>query len=296
MGNRNILTTLGFALGISDQVSSALWREFLGEVFTQPQFLALSELSHSHGIGHYELAERVGIDKVTIGPIVKKLTEQGWIVRGSDPKDARRSVLTIASAGQALLRASISLADQMTEELMAPLTVTEQAVVVQAWATIAQLSQAPVRNKLPRMADDQSIPPPDHYPWYFLRIARRSFRRVWRDLLGETVSPSQFAIMHMINTVQPIDIRSAAEGALVEETTAIRIVMKAIRTRLIKDRADPLDARRSLLTLTSLGFQEVDRIERSLAEIEARFCADIPQRALAEVHRLTRSVGRLPPL
>ncbi len=290
-----IFSTLGFALGVADQVSSALWRRHVGVGMTQPQYLALSELYHNPGIGHLELAERIGVDKVTIGPIIKKLTEQNSIERKSDKCDARRSVLRITSNGTNTLLESVFVAERMTEELMSPLSITEQAVVLQAWATMARLasSYSYQGNEGNRDFDGSVIPSSAYYPWYFLRIARRSFRRIWRDAVGDEISASQFAIMEAIRKTQPIDIRTAATRARVEETTAIRIVMRGVRLRTFKDRQDPEDARRSLLTLTEAGSLDFKRITGKLNDIQSALCEGIPRRILPEVHRLTRIVARL---
>ena len=289
-----ILSTPGFALGVADQISSALWREHVGSAMTQPQFLALSELYHNPGIGHLEVAERIGVDKVTIGPIIKKLTEQVLIERGTDKGDARRSVLRITAEGTNSLLESAAVADRMTEELMSPLSITEQAVVLQAWATMARLASPYQGLQGGSGMDGSTVPSPSYYPWYFLRIARRSFRRIWRDTVGDEISASQFSIMEAIRRIQPIDIRTAATQARVEETTAIRIVMRGVRLRTFKDRRDPEDARRSLLTLTELGSLDFDRIAARLDEIQSMLCEGIPKRIFPEVHRLTRIVARLP--
>jgi DNA-binding MarR family transcriptional regulator len=100
--------------------------------------------------------------------------------------------------------------------------------------------------------------------------------------------------MEAIRRIQPVDIRTAATQARVEETTAIRIVMRGVRLRTFKDRRDPEDARRSLLTLTEAGSLEFDRIAARLDEIQSTLCEGIPKRIFPEVHRLTRIVARLP--
>jgi DNA-binding MarR family transcriptional regulator len=289
------LNTPGFALGVADQVGSALWREIVGASVTQPQFLALSELHHSRGISHYELAERVGIDKVTIGPIVKRLGDLEWIERRKDEQDGRRSVLTIGPSGDDLLRRLAPSVSRMTDAFMSPLTATEQAVVVQSWATIARIaSEVEARQSVPATVSD--VPFPAHYPWFFLRIARRSYRKIWRDLADEDISPSQFSLMSIVASSPGIDIRTAAELSSVEETTAVRIIMRSIRLRLMRDMQDPQDARRSLLRLTQAGTGEVERIALLLPRVQAALCHGVPTRALGEFHRLTRTIARLPDL
>ena len=296
---RDPLGTIGFALGVADQIASALWRERIGPNVTQPQFLALLELSGVGPSSQYELAESVGIDKVTIGPVVKRLDGLGWIERGKDRDDARRSVLTIRDEGRAVLAQLLPAAQEMSASFMAPLDPTEAALVVQTWALMAQSAggiqrpagRAPARS----VAAAPALPSPTAFPWFFLRLARRSYRKVWRELVGEAISPSQYVLMSVVAATPGIDLKTAAGTASVEETTALRIIMRSIRLRLMRDLRDPQQPRRSLLEVTAGGGAEVRAITAALPAVNAALCRPIPPTVLGECERLIRKVARLQP-
>src|ERR1700733_11540160 len=129
-----ILDTPGYVLSAADRVSSALWRDLIEPVITQPQYLALTELFFSSGTSQYELADSVGIDRVTIGPVVRRFESQKLVSKLKDSRDGRKSVLNLSPAGVELLKTAAPLVDTMTESFMSPLTQTEQAVAVQSWA------------------------------------------------------------------------------------------------------------------------------------------------------------------
>ena len=288
-----ILDTPGYVLGAADRVSSALWRDLLEPVITQPQYLALTELFFSSGTSQYELADSVGIDRVTIGPVVKRFETLDWVRRQRDVRDGRRSVLDLLPAGVELLEKVAPLVDKMTQEFMAPLTPTEQAVVVQSWAMLGKVGQIIEQRHSSRTSGAAQIRPPAHYPWLFLRLARRSYRRIWREQASDTITPSQFALMSLVNLNDGIDIRTAAERSFVEESTAVRIVMRSARLRLLRDTRDLQDARRTLIHLTDEGRRAIKAISEQLNGVENTFSARIPPQAYAEFYRSTRLVARL---
>jgi DNA-binding MarR family transcriptional regulator len=288
-----ILDTPGYVLSAADRVSSALWRDLIEPVITQPQYLALTELFFSSGTSQYELADSIGIDRVTIGPVVRRFESLHLVRKQKDSRDGRRSILDLLPAGVALLEKAAPLVDRMTQEFMSPLTPTEQAVVVQSWAMLGQVGQIIEQRHQSRASGQAQIRPPAHFPWLFLRLARRSYRRIWREHASETVTPSQFALMSLVSLNDGIDIRTAAERSFVEETTAVRIVMRSARLRLLRDTRDDQDARRTLLHLTDEGRKSINAISGQLSRVENIFCARIPPQAYAEFFRSTRLVARL---
>jgi DNA-binding MarR family transcriptional regulator len=288
-----ILDTPGYVMGAADRISSALWRDLVEPVITQPQFLALTELFFSSGTSQYELADSVGIDRVTIGPVVRRFEANNWVKRQKDPRDGRRSVLDLLPTGIEILESAVPLVNQMTQELMSPLTPTEQAVVVQSWAMLGQVGQIMEQRHTTRASRQTQIRPPAHFPWLFLRLARRSYRRIWREKASDTITPSQFALMSLINLTDGLDIRTAADRSFVEESTAVRIVMRSARLRLLRDTRDPQDARRTLVHLTDEGRKAIKAISEKLNDVESAFSARIPPQAYTEFYRSTRLVARL---
>jgi DNA-binding MarR family transcriptional regulator len=69
---------------------------------TGPQRLALRLVGRSPGISAGELAEALRLHPSTVTGIVRRLVEREFLTRTPDPKDARRALLTLRSAGEQL--------------------------------------------------------------------------------------------------------------------------------------------------------------------------------------------------
>lgn len=288
-----MLTSSGFALATADQVSTALWRNTINNRFTQPQFLALNGLLYKPGIGHYELADRTGVDRATIGPILKRLTGQSLVERRKDPADSRRSMLFLSAEAVMLLAEMASLVETVDRQLMAPLSAAEQAALVQSWAMLSEESPLQEMAEFEESAENPVIPPLTHYPWFFLRQACRNYRRLWRERVDENISTSLFTLMEVVSLSPGIDIRTAAQMASIEESNAVRIVMRMVRTRIMSDPRDPNDARRSLLSLTGNGQAIFEQLQTRLPLVQRGLTQKLPPVAVEEFHRLTRLVARL---
>lgn len=283
----------GFALTAADQVASALWRHHVGDDVTQPQFLALTVLRAHPGIGNHELADRAAVDRATAAPLLRKLTEIGLVSRQKDPRDSRRAVLTTTDGSDRLLLAMAERADAVDRELMSPLAATETAAVVQSWSALGRSELDRDEPPLEGPPDPVALLPLAARPWFHLRRARRAHRRLWREHGSVDVRASQFALLAAIADSPDIDIRHAAAAAMVEDTTAIRIVMRLARTRLVQDRRDPEDRRRSLLQLTDAGHALHEELSARVPQIEHALVRRLPPQAISEFTRLTRAVARL---
>ncbi len=289
-----MLATSGFALAAADQVSTALWRNTINNRFTQPQFLALNGLLYKPGIGHYELADRVGIDRATIGPILKRLADQHLVERRKAPSDSRRSMLTLSPQALTMLEEMASLVETVDRELMQPLSGAEQAALVQSWAMISEEMTLYQSDNDISDISHPVIPPLTHSPWFFLRQACRTWRRLWRERVDENISASLFSLMDVVAMIPNIDIRTAATMASIEESNAVRMVMRMVRTHLMRDPRDPHDARRSLLSLTDNGLAVYDTLRAHLPRVQKALTHRLPPLAINEFHRLTRQIARLP--
>lgn len=287
----SIISTPGFALTAAEQMSTALWRNAIDSSFTQPQFLTLCGVGHNPGIGHYNLADRVGIDRATLGPILKKMSDQQLIDRSSDPKDSRRSVLALTGRGAEMLAEMVPDVESVNRLLMSPLNPAEQAALVQSWAIMAgEMLQRPEEDEETALSHMPSL---RQYPWFFLRQACRQYRRLWREQVDENINSSLFALMDVVNHAPHIDIRTAALRASVEESNAVRMVMRLVRTHMMRDPRDPQDARRSLLSLTATGQQVHEQLTTRSRKAQRSLIQHLPPVAVTEFHRLTSKVARL---
>jgi DNA-binding MarR family transcriptional regulator len=85
-----------------------------------------------------ELSRTVRIDPKDMVGIINDLVARGLIVRGKDPRDARKNAITLAPAGADLLARVQARADAANEELLAPLNPAERTTLLELVARLVE--------------------------------------------------------------------------------------------------------------------------------------------------------------
>ncbi|MDH6139823.1 DNA-binding MarR family transcriptional regulator [Kitasatospora sp. GP30] len=85
-----------------------------------------------------ELSRTVRIDPKDMVGIINDLQARGLIVRGKDPRDARKNAITLAPEGAELLARLRSRTDAANEELLAPLAPAEQQTLLALVARVIE--------------------------------------------------------------------------------------------------------------------------------------------------------------
>ncbi len=70
----------------------------------------------SSGATATELGRRLGVTKQAAGQMVDELVRLGYVVRGADPADGRRRIVTLTPHGMDCLRASAEIFDELLAE------------------------------------------------------------------------------------------------------------------------------------------------------------------------------------
>lgn len=105
------------------QVAVALFaRRVDGVDITPVQFAALAALEHRHPCDQATLGALIGYDRATIGGVVDRLEAKRWILREPGRRDRRVKLVSLTSAGAAILRRVTRDVERVQTELMAPLT------------------------------------------------------------------------------------------------------------------------------------------------------------------------------
>ncbi|MBK5958254.1 transcriptional regulator [Rhodoplanes elegans] len=79
--------------------------EKAGFDLTPVQYAALAAIAAQPGIDQIGLAGLIAYDRTTIGGVVDRLVQKGFVVREESPIDRRARVLTLTPAGKTTLRA-----------------------------------------------------------------------------------------------------------------------------------------------------------------------------------------------
>lgn len=103
-----------------------LWFERVDEEVTGPQFTVLAVLQTEGELDHSLLAEKSGLDKSTLTPLLNRLADKGYLEVGSRAADRRRKVVSITPKGLDMVARLIPLASKVVEDLLAPLGADER--------------------------------------------------------------------------------------------------------------------------------------------------------------------------
>jgi MarR family transcriptional regulator, transcriptional regulator for hemolysin len=92
---------------------------------TSAQWRLLLRLSREPGLKQVELAERLDVEPITACRIVDRLEEAGLVERQRDPEDRRAWRLVLTGKAQPILERLRALAEEMSGEAFAGMSVEE---------------------------------------------------------------------------------------------------------------------------------------------------------------------------
>lgn len=95
---------LCFSLYRSSRAVTRAYQQHLGELgLTYPQYLVMLVMwENPDGLGMKELAARLDLDSGTLTPLIKRLIDHGLLAKTRDTRDERRTLISLAPAGQEL--------------------------------------------------------------------------------------------------------------------------------------------------------------------------------------------------
>lgn len=109
------------------QVAVRLFAEAAGAQMTPVQYAALSAVAQRPGAGQAALAALIGYDRATIGGVIDRLEQKGWIARSGSPEDRRLNLLALTAQGRAALDAATPAVLAAQEKIFEPLDAQERA-------------------------------------------------------------------------------------------------------------------------------------------------------------------------
>ena len=123
--------SVGHLLRRAHQRHAALFQD-RGAVggLTSTQFATLLKLAELGQATQNALGRAVALDPATIQGVVARLRDRGLVDVGRDPLDRRTVVLSLAPAGETVLAEAIGQGRRANEQLLAPLTSEERAMLV----------------------------------------------------------------------------------------------------------------------------------------------------------------------
>lgn len=121
----------GFLLKRCQQVAAAIFIEECREFnITSSQYSALYVLHAYPGIDQIALGRLTGLDRSTVGLVIRLLEERKLIERSANQRDKRRMQLKLSAAGEQLLAEVSPAAQRARERVLAALPDSMQADLV----------------------------------------------------------------------------------------------------------------------------------------------------------------------
>jgi MarR family transcriptional regulator, transcriptional regulator for hemolysin len=88
---------------------------------TRAQWQVLAHLARHEGINQAGLAEILEIEPITLGRLIDRMAESGWVERRPHPSDRRARQLYLTAQAEPVFARMRSLADETREEALAGL-------------------------------------------------------------------------------------------------------------------------------------------------------------------------------
>lgn len=117
---------VGHLLRRAHQRASAIFQEIMEDGLTPQQYAALVKIRDFGKVSQNRLGRAVAMDPATSQGVTQRLLAKKLVRRESDPDDKRRTLVSLTSEGESMLRRLVPLGERITEETLAPLSATER--------------------------------------------------------------------------------------------------------------------------------------------------------------------------
>ena len=94
---------------------------------TPVQFAALDAIGHHPGTDQATVAEMIAYDRATIGGVIERLEQKGWVDRVVSERDRRARVLSLTAEGERILAALVPVVRDLQDEILASLGEADRA-------------------------------------------------------------------------------------------------------------------------------------------------------------------------
>ena len=127
---------VGFVLRKANQRHLSIFAARITDL-TPPQFAALAKLHDAGETSQNQLGVLVAMDAATVKGVIDRLKARGLVELSKHEADKRRLLVNLTAEGRDTIERLIPLAQEITEETLAPLTAREAATFLRLLAKIA---------------------------------------------------------------------------------------------------------------------------------------------------------------
>ncbi|MFM1976690.1 MAG: HTH-type transcriptional repressor NicR [Pseudomonadota bacterium] len=101
-----------------------------GYDLTPVQYAALEAIYENPGSDQKFVAELIGYDRATIGGVIERLVNKGWVRRVVSEQDRRARELSLTAKGNNIRVALLPIVNELQREILLPLNETDQDLFV----------------------------------------------------------------------------------------------------------------------------------------------------------------------
>jgi DNA-binding MarR family transcriptional regulator len=136
----------------AEQVANRLFEDGAAGFITPRQLAVLVAVSEIEGCNLVAVAERTGIDRATLGEIVRRMVRKGLLQKRRSRQDTRALVLRLTDEGRLLLAAADPLARDLDTALLQALPQAQREPFVKALRAVVRALEPgrSVRRSAPR--------------------------------------------------------------------------------------------------------------------------------------------------
>jgi len=102
-----------------------------GHDVTSVQFAALTTLAEQPGLDQAGLAKRIAYDRATIGGVIKRLEQKGWVIRQPDAEDRRAIKVALTPDGAAVLAELTPVVLDLQADILSGLSPSDRQALLQ---------------------------------------------------------------------------------------------------------------------------------------------------------------------
>ncbi len=111
------------------QISGQVFHQHLQEAgfdLTSVQFATMQALQATPGMEQAQIATQIAYDRATIGGVIDRLEQKGYVERVVSHRDRRAREVSLSEKGQTLFKAVAPLVEALQKDILAPLDAEEQ--------------------------------------------------------------------------------------------------------------------------------------------------------------------------
>ena len=122
---------VGYLLRLASQRHALIFQKHAIDNLTPTQFSTILRVAEVGEVSQNHLGRLTAMDVATIKGVVDRLKSKGLAKSTSDPKDKRRSIISLTAKGEAMVEDLKVMGHVITEETLAPLSDAERRTFVE---------------------------------------------------------------------------------------------------------------------------------------------------------------------